>query len=203
MFMSARAAVGSAYKMSTIQESELGPSPLERIEDSKHREGEPSAHARRSLSPQRGRNAGFDLVLPVDDSTDTQTALEHAIKMAKTYGARIVLMYITKQRTMPKEYADYARAERIRDFASTYFASLGESTISKLRRRIEEEGVECVSYPCAGSLADAIKACQHNVRVLMLILTLPRRSRRLALTGSGFRPKMISNLNVPVLLVPT
>jgi len=139
----------------------------------------------------------------VSDLLDVKPALEHSIKLAKTYGARIVLMYLTGRRLIPREYVEYAKAERIQDYNSAYFASLGDGTISDLKRRIEEEGVECASYSYIGNLGDAIKACRQNTRVLMLILTLPRKSHRGAFRTGSFKPKMVSDLNVPVLLVPT
>lgn len=143
-----------------------------------------------------------DLVLPVDDSVDVEEALRHSIRLAKSYGARIVLMYVTHQRFIPQGYADYARAEKVRDYDSMYFSSMGESATADLRRRVEEEGVECATSTCVGDLADAIRACQRSERVLMLVLTLRGRPllRRLGLGGLGLGG--LTALRVPVVLVP-
>jgi len=181
--------------VSTIQE-------FENTENAKRlKDGERSSTIRRS-SVTRERNAGLDLTLLIDDSTNLESAFEHSIRLAKTYGARIVLMYITKHNTIPSGYADYARAERIRDFAPAYFESLAENTIARLRKRIEEEGVECASHTYLGSLDEALKSCQQNARVLMVVLPLRRRQPRNFLHRISLKQGKNWNLNTPVLLIP-
>ncbi len=187
--------------MSTVQEIEFEPAPFESARDDK-RPGEMRPHARRGLSPQRGRGTGGDLVLPVDGRTETETALGHSIKLAKTYGARVVLMYVTGEAVVPKGYAEYARVEGIRDYGPRYLSSLGDGTIARLRRRVEEEGVECTGYAFVGSLGEAVRACQGDARVLMVVLALPRKSLLAKLGLGGFRLSSMSGLSVPVVLVP-
>ncbi len=147
-------------------------------------------------------SAAGDLVLPVDGRTDIEAALEHSIKLAKAYSARIVLVYVTDETVVPRGYAEYARAEKIRDYSPAYFSSLGETTIARLRRRIEDEGVECTGHAFVGSFTDAMKACQRDPRVLLLVLTRPRRSVLARLGIGGFRLGAISRLNVPIVFVP-
>ena len=187
--------------MSTMQETEIKPAPM-RLGESERPDGEGQPHARRSPSPQRGWRTGGDVVLTLDGRSDSEGALEHSLKLAKTYGARIALLYVTKEAAVPQGYAEYARVEKLHDYSSIYFNSLGAETMARLRRRIEEEGVECTEYSFIGSMADAIKACRRDSRVLMLVLTLPKKQSRLAVHGHGFNMNTISSLGVPVVLVP-
>lgn|GEM_PF-2329548 len=188
-------------KMSTMQESKFEPAPL-KVGDYKRTNGENRPNAGSRLSAQGGLSAAGDLVLPLDGRTDFEGALEHSIKLAKTYGARIVLMYVASGRAVPEGYAAYAKVEKIRDFGSSYYNSLGASTIASLRRRVEGEGVECTGHVFLGSLEDAIKASQRDSRVLMLVLTLPKKSSRFKIGKVSLRLSALSGLGVPVVLVP-
>ncbi len=189
--------------MPTIQESEfVSVSPENIREDGRPVDDQEGSHIKKGVSPQRGWNTGVDLVLPVSDPINIKPALEHSIKLAKTYGARIVLMYVTNPKAIPNGYLEYAKAERIQDYHSAYFGSIADAAMTHLKRRIEEEGVECTSYSCVGSLRDAIKTCQQTTRVLMLVLPLPAKSLRPRFRTSGFKLSMLSGLSVPVFLVP-
>lgn len=188
-------------KMSTIQETKFQPAPL-KAGGYERADGENRPNAGSRFSSQGGLSAAGDLVLPLDGKTDFEGALEHSIKLAKTYGARIVLLYVTSERAVPEEYAAYAKVERIRDFGSSYYSSLGASTIASLRHRVEGEGVECTGHVFLGSLEDAIRASQRDSRVLMLVLTLPKKSSRLKIGKASLRMSALSGLGVPVVLVP-
>src|SRR5208283_5637013 len=187
--------------MSTIQETKFEPAPPG-VGDYERADGGNRPHARSRLSAQGGLSAAGDLVLPLDGRTDHEGALEHSIKLAKAYGARIVLMYLASEATVPEGYAAYAKVEKIRDFGSAYTSSLGASTIAGLRRQVEAEGVECTGHVFLGSLKDAIKASQRDSRVLMLVLTLPKKSSRFKIGNGSFKLSAITGLGVPVVLVP-
>jgi nucleotide-binding universal stress UspA family protein len=187
--------------LSTAQETQFETAPA-RPGEQERPDGERRQRTRGGLFPQGGRSAAGDLVLPVDGRAEVEVALEHSIKIAKTYGARIVLMYVTGEATVPRGYAEYAKVERIRDYHFTYLNSVGDSTIATLRRRIEREGVECTGRAFVGSLADAIRVCQMDPRVLMLVLAVPHKSVLAKLGNGRFKLGAISHLRVPVVLVP-
>jgi len=187
-------------ELATVQESRFEPAPSEVPEDRGPRRSELTGMVGRR--PSRESHAKADVVLPIRDSVEVGRALDQSVAIAKAFGARVVLVHVARRTGVPERYLEYARSEGIRDYYSSYFGSDEDGKVAELKRRIEDEGVECASHSYAGSLADAIKAYQRDRRVRMLILSLPKRSLGDALKGDGLSLGMLSKLSVPVLLVP-
>jgi nucleotide-binding universal stress UspA family protein len=185
--------------LATLQESRFEPAAPEIVEDRPRRA---ELTRTRNRVPSRESHAKVDLVLPLRDSVEVGRALDQSIAIAKTFGARVVLVNVVRRTDVPNGYLAYARSEGIRDYYSSYFGSQEGAESAKLKRRVEEEGVECAVHSYVGSLAGALKAYHRDRRVQMLVLSLPRRSLGDALKGDGLSLGMLSKLSVPVLLVP-
>ncbi|GAD53664.1 universal stress protein [Halarchaeum acidiphilum MH1-52-1] len=136
----------------------------------------------------------YDSVLvPIDGSDVSEEAFEHAIGLAKQYGATLHIVHTVDPDTLPTSVSSISLEEE--------FEEMGEDLVERAREEAEDEGLTVETEIVSGSPEKHIVdyAAEHGID-LIVIGTHGRRGLDRVLSGS-VTEKVVRNADVPVLVI--
>jgi nucleotide-binding universal stress UspA family protein len=142
-----------------------------------------------------------EILVAIDGSKHSARIVDYASDLAKSTSAKVVLVYVMPEVSIPPGYKEYADVERLDP--SSYFDAVGKQVIKDMGERIEKKGVKFegvyeVGNPAA-TILDKAKS-REAIFIVMGVHGLHGLARIRAL-GSVAR-RVIENSSIPVVLVP-
>ncbi|MBI3023705.1 MAG: universal stress protein [Thaumarchaeota archaeon] len=144
-----------------------------------------------------------EILVAVDGSKHSEKIVDYAIDLAKTMSAKIALIYVMPELSIPEDYKKYAEEEKISRPESSYLRSVAERILADLGERIRRKGVEYEEAYTVGYPAEAILHAVERRRVDLVVVGVRglHGLGRLRALGSVAR-KIIENSPVPVIAIP-
>ena len=144
-----------------------------------------------------------EILVAVDGSEHSEKIVDYAIELEKTMSAKIALIYVMPELSIPEDYKKYAEAEKISQPESSYLRSVAERILADLGERIGKKGVEYEGVYTAGNPAEAILHAveRRKIDLVMVGVRGLHGLGRLRALGSVAR-KVIENSPIPVIAVP-
>ncbi len=81
-----------------------------------------------------------EILVAVDGSIHSGKVVDHAIDFAKSMSAKIALIYVMPELSVPEEYKKYAEEEKISQPESSYLKSVAERILADLGEGSERKG---------------------------------------------------------------
>jgi nucleotide-binding universal stress UspA family protein len=144
-----------------------------------------------------------EILVAVDGSEHSAKVVDYAIDLAKSMSAKIVLIYVMPDLSIPEQYKKYAEEEKMPQPESSYLKSVAERILADLGERINRKGVEYEQVYTAGNPAEAILHAVERRRADLVVVGVRglHGLGRLRALGSVAR-KVIENSPIPVISVP-
>lgn len=143
------------------------------------------------------------ILVPTDGSETAETAVEHAVEMAKRYGATLHALYIVDidavNFSLGTEQVDRLKAGRYDEMDEV--REKAESATGRVAERADEEGIEVIEEVRPGKPHDAIvKYAENNDIDVIVMGSHGRGGVRRALLGS-VTERTLRSTHIPVLVV--
>lgn len=144
-----------------------------------------------------------EILVAVDGSKHSEKIVDYAIDLAKTMPAKIALIYVMPELSIPEDYKKYAEEEKISRPESSYLRLVAERILADLGERIRRKGVEYEEVYTVGYPAEAILHAVERRRVDLVVVGVRglHGLGRLRALGSVAR-KVIENSPIPVIAIP-
>ena len=162
-------------------------------------------------TPERGLVRGEEILLPLDGLDDEKDSrarelVQYAIKIAKEFRMKLVLVYSIPHVELPDEYVQYAKIEGVMDYYSSYLESISSEAISKWSKILRAEGVEFEKMTYIGSTDQAIIDATESRNVGLVVRRIKSKGRRGPLSNLfGIRDHGLdisARTRVPILAIP-
>lgn len=138
------------------------------------------------------------LLLPVDGSEGSDRALDHAVRLAKTYDASVHALYVIDDGSLPFDFDAVAKGEQVR----TAVESTGDDALAAVEERCEAAGVPVTSEQREGVPATVILDCAADREADLLVTGTHRRNRLERFLDRSVTQQVSREATVPVLAVP-
>jgi nucleotide-binding universal stress UspA family protein len=141
-----------------------------------------------------------DILVCVDGSEKSKQVVDYSVDLSKKLGSKILLLFVTPDQVVPKEYEEYAQIEKV-DLAS-YYSAIGEAALEKTEERLQGKGVQYETLLDVGSAAPRIVEIARLRKVDMIILGLQglHGINRIRSLGSVSR-RVLESAPCPVLVI--
>ena len=138
----------------------------------------------------------LELLVCVDGSHRSAKIAEYAIEFARKLSARILLIYVVYDVTMPEIQSQLA------EDLGKYYKSVGKSVLAKISEDIRKSGLEFDSLIEVGHPAERIVEVARARKVEMIVLSLQglHGLNRMRSLGSVSR-RVLENAPCPVIVV--
>lgn len=141
------------------------------------------------------------LLVAVDGSRHSAKVVDHAIKVAKSLGARILLVNVAPDVPVPGGYAEYAREEKVDP--SSYYEKVSQGILEQMGRRISQAGLQYDAVRGIGNPVGFILGTAESSKATMIVLGITglHKIASIGSLGSVSR-RVVENSTIPVVLVP-
>ena len=142
------------------------------------------------------------ILVAVDGSKHSEKIAEEAVTVAKSMGAKILLLYVCpKSLDVPEEFREFARAEDVD--LSQYYSMVSDEILLKIGTRIKGKGIEFEGISGFGRASDQILEVAKARGVSMIVVGMHglHAVRDIKLLGTTAR-RVIEQSPVPVVVVP-
>jgi nucleotide-binding universal stress UspA family protein len=135
-----------------------------------------------------------EILLPTDGSEATERAVEHAVDLAKTYGARLHAVYVV-------DATAYASLETGAELVLDALEDEGKAAVERVAAAAESAGVDCETHVLSGSTHRTLMEYVEDEGVDLVVMgTHGRRGVRRYLLGS-VTERVVRSCPVPVMTV--
>jgi nucleotide-binding universal stress UspA family protein len=135
-----------------------------------------------------------EILVPTDGSAAAERAIDHAVDIAETYGARIHAVYVV-------DAGSYSTLEAGSQVVMEALEDEGEQAVERVRAAAADHGVEVVTDVVAGSAhSSLLQYAEDNGVDLVVMGTHGRRGLNRYLLGS-VTERVVRSSAVPVLTV--
>ncbi len=154
---------------------------------------------------QSGKPLAFSLksiLVPLDGSVFGEAALPCAEELARTSGARLVLMQTVTPHHLEIELAE-TRSPHLAKLSQEYLEHAtvaARSYLAGIQKSLSERGIAVQSLVETGQAAEAILSCARSNGVDMIAMSTRGRSGISALVMGSVANKVLYSAEVPVLL---
>ncbi len=142
------------------------------------------------------------ILVAVDGSRRSGKVIDHAVGLAKSLSAEILLLYVVPVSPIPDEYLEYARMEGVN--IKGYYDLVARRILADLGRSIAEKKIDFESSHRVGIAAIEIARVARLEKVDMIVLGLRglHGLAKVRALGSTAR-RVIERSTVPVVVVPS
>jgi nucleotide-binding universal stress UspA family protein len=139
------------------------------------------------------------ILVAVDEHPHAEQIVDSAIELAKALSAKIFLMYVVENSSVPEKYRD----EHGDALPEHYYEDEFERTVGPLVKVIEKEGIRCEGIAASGDpVKEILKAAKsESVSYIVMGTRELRGLGRLRAIGSVSR-NVIEKSTIPVVAVP-
>lgn len=139
------------------------------------------------------------ILVAVDEHAHAEQIVDTAIELAVPISAKILLLYVLTDKSVPEGYAD----EHGDALPEHYLQDKFLRTVGQLLKHIEKAGIKCEAICQVGDPQEEILKAAKSKAVSYIVVGARRLHylNRLKAFGSVGR-NVIENSNVPVLAVP-
>ena len=135
-----------------------------------------------------------EILVPTDGSPAATAALDHAIDLAETYGARLHTLYVV-------DASSFASIDAGSDMVIDALEEEGERAVEEVRERAEAAGIETEAHVASGTAYRSILDYIDSEGVDLVVMgTHGRRGVERFLLGS-VTERVVRSADVPVLTV--
>jgi nucleotide-binding universal stress UspA family protein len=141
------------------------------------------------------------IVVAVDGSKHSEKVVDYAISLAKVLPAKILLVNVPPDLSIPEGYKQYARAERAEP--ETYYLELAEDILKNLGERIRVAKVPYETVSGGGSVAKCILDTAKIRKASLIVVGMfgLHHVGKIRALGSNSR-RIMENADIPVISVP-
>ena len=139
------------------------------------------------------------ILVAVDEHPHAEEIVESAIRLATPISAKILLMYVVTDKSVPTDYVD-THGDKLPEH---YYQDRYLRTVGQLLKHIEKAGITCEAICEAGDPQELIlkTAKSKDVNYIVVGTRRLRYLSRLKAYGNVGR-NVVENSSVPVLAVP-
>ncbi|MFB6130153.1 MAG: universal stress protein [Salinigranum sp.] len=135
-----------------------------------------------------------DILVPTDGSDAAEAAVDHAVELATTYGARLHALYVV-------DSSAYAMVDAGGDVIHETLEQEGEAAVGRVADRANEAGLTALTVVTTGTPSrDILAYADENGVDLIVMGTHGRRGLERYLLGS-VTERVVRGSDVPVLTV--
>jgi nucleotide-binding universal stress UspA family protein len=141
------------------------------------------------------------IIVAVDGSKHSEKVLDYAISIAKSISAKILLVNVPPDYSIPEGYKEYIKEEGADP--ATYYQDLTEGILQKLGDRIRMQKVPYETSAGSGNVAKFVLETASSTNASMIFIGVfgLHRVGKIKALGSNAR-RIIENSTVPVVAVP-
>ncbi len=144
-------------------------------------------------SPVEEESPEYEIIFPLDDGHVSPKAFEFVIQIARRFSGNLVLVYVTQPSSVPPEFLNYAKSERIRDYEWQYYNSLASGKLGSLGRKAEKAGLKWKGSLYLGAIKDVLKSYGDKENAIVVLNDSLSDAKRLR--------KLTPKTSVPILLI--
>jgi nucleotide-binding universal stress UspA family protein len=139
------------------------------------------------------------ILVAVDEHPHAEQIVDSAIELAKGISAKILLMYVVEERSVPEKFRD----EHGDALPEHFYQDEFERTVGPLVRMIEKTGIKCEGITASGDpVKEILKVAKsEDVSYIVMGTRELRGLGRLRAIGSVSR-NVIEKSTIPVVAVP-
>lgn len=135
-----------------------------------------------------------EILVPTDGSPAAEVAIDHAVDLAETYGARLHALYVV-------DASAFASVDAGSEMVVDALEKEGETAVDEVRQRAEAAGVEVETHVVSGTAYRSILDYIESESVDLVVMgTHGRRGIERFLLGS-VTERVVRSADVPVLTV--
>jgi nucleotide-binding universal stress UspA family protein len=141
------------------------------------------------------------IVVAVDGSRHSEKVVDYAISLAKAIPAKILLVNVPPDFTIPEGYKQYVKNEGVDP--ATYFEGVAEGILQSLSDRISRQKVPFETASGTGNVSKFVLDTAESRSASMIVVGLYglHRVGKVRALGSNAR-RIIENSAIPVVSVP-
>lgn len=141
------------------------------------------------------------IVVAVDGSKHSEKVVDYAVSLAKALPAKIFLVNIPPDYSIPEGYKQYVKTEGVDP--ATYYEGVAKGTMESLGERIRREKVPFETITGSGSISRFVLNTAESRGASLIVVGLYglHRVGKVRALGSNAR-RIIENCTVPVVSVP-
>lgn len=132
------------------------------------------------------------ILVPLDGSTASEMAVEHAVRLAENFRAELTLLRVVSLPVFPG--VDVAEAERA-------IVAESETYLQEVAHHISAESITIHTAVCVGKAADTIVEQAHQRAKAMVVMATHGHSRIEQWPLGSTAEKVLRSMQVPVFLV--
>ena len=141
------------------------------------------------------------ILVAVDGSKHSEKVVDYAASLAKALSAKILLVNIPPDLSIPEGYKQYAKVERSEP--ENYFEEVSEGILRDLGDRIRKSKVQYEPVTGGGPVAKSILDIAKMRRVSLIVVGIYglHRVAKVRALGSNAR-RILESSDIPVVAVP-
>jgi nucleotide-binding universal stress UspA family protein len=141
------------------------------------------------------------ILAAIDGSDHSEKVVDGAAGLARSIGAKVVLLYVVPQLEVPKSYEQYAKGEGANPYA--YPTEVGDQVLRKFGKELDAKKVDhedvCVVGRAASKIVETASS-RHAGMIVIGLHGLTGAGRMISLGGVARR--VVEDSKVPVVVIP-